>query len=45
MKSNASFGGNVGGTLRWTAPELLEGEGVIGREADIYAFGMLAFEV
>ena len=34
-----------GGTLRWAAPELLEKERVISKEADVYAFGMVVFEV
>ncbi|QRW12627.1 kinase domain protein [Ceratobasidium sp. AG-Ba] len=32
-------------TLRYTAPEILKGDGVHTKEADVYAYGMTAFEV
>ena len=33
------------GTLRWMAPELLEGKTDASKESDVYAFGMVMYEV
>ena len=35
----------LGGTLQWMAPELLDGESRPSKESDIYAFGMVIYEV
>ena len=35
----------MGGTLRWMAPELFDGESRPSRESDIYALGMVTYEV
>ena len=35
----------VGGTPVWIAPELFDENSHLSRESDIYAFGMLAYEV
>ena len=32
-------------TVAWAAPEILEGADAITREADVFAFGMVAIEV
>ena len=32
-------------TVAWAAPEILEGADAITREADVFAFGMIAIEV
>ena len=34
-----------GGTLQWMAPELFDGESRPSRESDIYALGMVIYEV
>ncbi|KAF8154194.1 hypothetical protein B0H34DRAFT_80502 [Crassisporium funariophilum] len=34
-----------GGTLRWKAPELLDGSGVLTQATDVYAYAMLCIEV
>ena len=35
----------VGGTLRWKAPELLEGASTLTQATDVYAFAILCIEV
>ena len=35
----------VGGTLRWKAPELLEGSSTLTQATDVYAFAILCIEV
>ena len=35
----------VGGTLRWKAPELLEGASTLTQATDVYAFAILCTEV
>jgi len=34
-----------GGTLQWMAPELFDGESSPSKESDIYALGMVIYEV
>jgi len=34
-----------GGTLQWMAPELFDGKSSPSKESDIYAFGMVIYEV
>ena len=34
----------VGGTLRWKAPELLEGASTLTQATDVYAFAILCIE-
>ena len=42
---------STGGTCRWMAPELLKSDDAAGapqkpsKESDVYAFGMVAYEV
>ena len=36
---------SYGHTARWTAPEVLDGEGVASKEADVFAFAMVMIEV
>ena len=36
---------NLGYTPRWTAPEILNGEGTYSKEADVFAFAMVMIEV
>lgn len=38
-------GSTAGGTARWTAPEILKGEGTPSKEADVFAFAMVMVEV
>lgn len=35
----------TGGTARWTAPEILEGNGTSSKEADVFGFAMVMVEV
>ena len=35
----------LGGTLQWMAPELFDGRSRPSRESDVYAFGMVIYEV
>ena len=35
----------VGGTLRWKAPELLEGASTLTQATDVYAYAILCIEV
>lgn len=35
----------AGGTARWTAPEILKGEGIPSKEADVFSFAMVMVEV
>ena len=35
----------VGGTLRWKAPELLDGASTLTQATDVYAFAILCIEV
>ena len=37
--------GDQGHTARWTAPEILNEEGVHSKEADVFSFAMLMIEV
>lgn len=34
-----------GGTARWTAPEILQGQGSVSKEADVFSFAMVMIEV
>jgi len=34
-----------GGTFQWMAPELFDGESLPSRESDVYALGMVIYEV
>lgn len=43
--ANLQSTGPGGGSLRWAAPELLTGKNVNSKETDMYAFGMLTWEV
>jgi len=40
-----STSGDKGHTVRWTAPEILNGEGTYGKEADVFSFAMVMIEV
>ena len=40
-----SASGDQSHTARWTAPEILTGEGTYSREADIFSFAMVTIEV
>jgi len=33
------------GTVRWTAPEILQGQGVPSKQADVFSFAMVMIEV
>jgi len=35
----------LGGTARWTAPEILEEKGTLSKRADVFAFAMVMVEV
>jgi len=35
----------LGGTARWTAPEILEERGILSKEADVFSFAMVMVEV
>ena len=35
----------AGGTARWTAPEILRGQGEPSKKADVFAFAMVMVEV
>lgn len=37
--------GDHGHTARWTAPEILSGEGTYSKEADVFSFAMVMVEV
>jgi serine/threonine protein kinase len=34
-----------GSTTRWTAPEILDGQGTYSKEADVFSFAMVMVEV
>lgn len=34
-----------GHTARWTAPEIMDREGAVSKEADVFAFAMVMVEV
>lgn len=36
---------SYGHTARWTAPEVMGGEGAVSKEADVFAFAMVMIEV
>ena len=35
----------VGGTLRWQAPELMQGDHALTQEMDVYAFAICCWEI
>jgi len=35
----------LGGTARWTAPEILEEKGTLSKRADVFSFSMVMVEV
>jgi serine/threonine protein kinase len=35
----------TGGTARWTAPEILNGQGTLSKRADVFSFAMVMVEV
>ena len=45
LDSIRSGSGEQGYTARWTAPEILNGEGEHSKEADIFSFAMVMIEV
>ena len=45
LDSIRSGSGDQGHTARWTAPEILNEEGVHSKEADIFSFAMVMIEV
>ena len=45
LDSIRSATGDQGHTARWTAPEILNEEGVHSKEADVFSFAMVMIEV
>jgi serine/threonine protein kinase len=37
--------GDQGHSVRWTAPEILNGQGTYSKETDVFSFAMVTIEV
>ena len=45
LNSVRSASGDLGHDARWTAPEILKGQGTYSRETDIFSLAMVMIEV